>query len=147
MPDEAAIISAATTQVQELLTPSLSPVNIYGAADGKIILKRTCLFDLSNIVPTSSSLGSVVESPAIVFINIGQKLPSTITATFDVSPIPSDRIKSGISAIAGIGLNIPISATVDFLALLKRPIIVPKVIPNILPTKKPLMTLEKLDIT
>ena len=54
---------------------------MYGAADGKIILNNTSLFDLSKMVPTSNSFGSVVESPAIVFINIGQKLPSVITAT------------------------------------------------------------------
>ena len=56
-----------------------------------------------------------------------------MTATLDSSPIPIQRMKKGINAIAGIGLNVPTRIVVIFSKLseiaTKVPIIIQETAP------------------
>src|SRR5204863_316648 len=103
MPALAAIISAATSRRSAVPAPSLRPAKIIGSAEGSRTLRMRLTRPAPKLTAARIRSGSAVRTPVWVLIAIGKKTPSMITATFDASPIPSQRIRSGSSAIFGIG--------------------------------------------
>src|SRR5208283_4984625 len=84
---------------------SLMPVKIGGIEAGNITFVKTILF-VAPIVNTDFIYrGSTPLTPLIVFINTGQRLAQKIITTFDVSPIPKNKIKTGNKARAEICLE------------------------------------------
>src|SRR6185503_15418436 len=103
MPASAAICSAATSRSSAVPAPSLSPAKTMGKADGTTTFRITLHRPAPNETAARISKGSAWRTPAYVLMAIGKNTPSAITEILDASPRPSHRIRSGRSAIFGIG--------------------------------------------
>src|SRR5216683_1359335 len=68
---------------------------------------------------------------------IGKKTPSATTATLEASPMPSQRISSGSSAILGIGNVAAMSGCTTASAREKNPTATPTLMPASAPIAKP----------
>ena len=61
--------------------------------------------------PTRLSVGGTVTKPVYVFSDIGHSVECTMTNTTALMPSPNHSRASGISAMAGSGLNIEVSVS------------------------------------
>jgi hypothetical protein len=68
---------------------------------------------------------------------IGKKVPSAMVATLEASPMPSQRIRSGSSAIFGIGNSAEMNGTPAERPSDDRPISPPTATPKAAPTSQP----------
>src|SRR5256886_1694247 len=137
MPALAAIISAATSRRSAVPAPSLRPAKIIGSAEGSRTFRMRLTRPAPKLAAARIRSGSAVRTPVWVLIAIGKKTPSMITATFDASPIPSQRIRSGSSAIFGIEKVAAISGLPTASATLQKPVTSPTETPPRAPSPKP----------
>jgi hypothetical protein len=70
-------------------------------------------------------------------MTVGKNTLSAIVATFDPSPMPSHRIKSGSSAIFGIGNSAATSGRPTARETVNKPIMSPTATPNAVPMTQP----------
>ena len=70
-------------------------------------------------------------------MTVGKNTLSAIVATFEPSPMPSQRIKSGSSAIFGIGNSAATSGRPTARETVNRPIMSPTATPNSVPMTQP----------
>src|SRR4029077_11864150 len=72
-----------------------------------------------------------------VAMTVGKKTPSAMTATFDGSPMPNHRMKSGSSAILGIGKSAETTGRQMPRASEKSPMARPTARPQLVPSAQP----------
>src|SRR5688572_4197370 len=137
IPDSTAIISAATSSSSAVPAPSRSPAKIIGSADGSTTLRITDQRRAPKATAARTSSGSAWRTPVNVLMAIGKNTPSAITATFDGSPSPSQRMSSGSKAIFGIGNVAAMTGVPTASATAKKPTTTPTATPRAAPTAKP----------
>ena len=76
---------------------------------------------------------------------MGKKTPSAITATLGGSPMPSHRMRSGRSAIFGIGKVAAMTGMTTASARLEKPTAMPTTIPASAPMAKPRASRRRLE--
>ena len=77
------------------------------------------------------------STPLNVEITVGKNTLKAIVATFEPSPIPSQRMRSGSSAIFGIGKSAATSGKPTARDTVKSPIMSPAPTPNSVPSTQP----------
>ena len=80
---------------------SRSPVRIAGSAEGTITAANTSHSRACATRATRSTVRSTLRTPKMVFSSSGQNEPKMISMTAGLSPMPKNRMASGISAMGG----------------------------------------------
>ena len=100
-PVDAATISAPMIALHAYPRLVRIPIKMSGIAHGRITRRNRRPFPYENALPTSSNLGSAPVNPFTILRYMGKKEARTIITVFVVSPIPHQRIRSGIIEIGG----------------------------------------------
>jgi hypothetical protein len=117
--------------------PSLSPAKTIGSVEGTITFRITLQRPAPKATAARTRTGSTCRAPTYVFSARGKNTPRAITATFDGSPIPSQRIRSGSSAILGMGKVAAMRGVPTASATENTPTTIPTAIPAAPPRTKP----------
>lgn len=105
------IISTVIANIKDIARLILIPVTMLGDEAGKTILNKNWFRLSRKVFPVSISIRSILLTPSIVFIKIGQMQAKTITKIFILSSIPRKRIATGMIAAEGIGRRISTSGS------------------------------------
>ncbi len=130
IPELDPIISPEIVHIKAIAIATLSPDTIKGKLDGMTTSVNICEFDAPNDSAASIKTGSVLCTPSIVEIRIGNTHPMKIMNIAGHTPIPNHIIEKGIHAIGGIGLK---TLTTN-LHILSNRLYQPNIMPNVIPT-------------
>src|SRR6185437_5167904 len=137
MPTRAPIISAATTRMSAIDTEMRKPARMPGSAPGSTTLRTIAANGRPKPCAMRMRLRGTPSTALKVAMTVGKKTPSAITATFDGSPMPNHRMKSGRSAIFGIGKSAETTGRPMPRASENNPMARPTARPQRVPTVQP----------
>src|SRR6476661_9420213 len=102
-PEFAPTSSAATSAIQPTPRPMRTPVTICGSAARNTTWLSTTPSLLPRQRAARTRLGSTPFTPLMVLSRMGKKMPRKMMNSFCRSPMPNQRIDSGIHASGGMG--------------------------------------------